>query len=102
MNGASPDLRLSEFTSQVKAQEIERYIAKLDRLIIAEPYNAPGVFFRSIETAREDNFQILQYPDIYNYLINSPSSYSRDSLKAYKILEGYKWIQSGSLTYNGT
>lgn len=49
MNGTSADLRLSEFTSQVKAQEIERYIAKLDRLIIAEPYNAPGVFFRSIE-----------------------------------------------------
>lgn len=44
MNGASADLRLSEFTSQVKAQEIERYIAKLDRLIIAEPYNAPGCF----------------------------------------------------------
>lgn len=35
---------------------------------------------------------------IYNYLINFTSSYSGDSLKAYKSLEGYKWTQSGFVT----
>ncbi|KAL1276487.1 hypothetical protein QQF64_036110 [Cirrhinus molitorella] len=47
------------------------------------------------ERARSlSTFPDLQYPDIYNYLINFPSSYSGDSLKAYKSLEGYKWTQS--------
>ena len=62
-------------------------------LNITDPYNAPGVLFKSISA--EEDVPDLQYPDIYNYLINFPSSYSRDSLKAYKSLEGYKWTQSG-------
>ncbi|ROL03942.1 hypothetical protein DPX16_23377 [Anabarilius grahami] len=41
-----------------------------------------------------DSFSDLQYPDMYNYLINFSSSYSGNSLKAYKNLEGYKWTQS--------
>ena len=41
----------------------------------------PGVLFKSISSAEED-VPDLQYPDIYNYLINFPSSYSGDSLKA--------------------
>lgn len=32
----------------------------------------------------------LQYPDIYNYLVNFPSSYFGESLKGYKSLEGFK------------
>ncbi|ROI15664.1 hypothetical protein DPX16_20202 [Anabarilius grahami] len=41
-----------------------------------------------------DIFSDLQYPDMYNYLINFPFSYSGDSLKDYKNLEWYKWTQS--------
>lgn len=49
---------------------------------IAQQHNAPGVLF----TTFENDFLDLQYPDIYNYLINLPSSYTGDSLKAYKSL----------------
>ena len=37
----------------------------------------------------------LEYPDIYNYLITFPSSYTGDSLRSYKGLEGYKFVQAG-------
>lgn len=52
------------------------------------------MLFTNIEAVGADNLPDLRYPDVYNYLINFPSYYSGDSLKAYKSLEGYKWKQS--------
>ncbi|KAK7889045.1 hypothetical protein WMY93_024605 [Mugilogobius chulae] len=86
----------SEYTSHFNSRDIELYIKKLNRLNITDPYNVPGVLFKSISA--EEDVPDLRYPDIYNFLINFPSCYSGDSLKAYKSLEGYKWTQSGFVT----
>lgn len=47
----------------------------------------------------------LQYPNIYNYLINFPSYYTRDSLKACKSVEEYRlsrdlWMTFCCAVYN--
>lgn len=82
----------SEFTKHFTNDQVNMYMSKLHRLGITDPYQAPGVLFTTFDAARD--VPDLCYPDIYNYLINFPSSYTGDSLKSYKGLEGYKWNNS--------
>ena len=83
----------SEYTCHFSLDEIR----KLHRLNISDPYNAPGVLFKSI-TSNEDYLPDLRYADIHSYLVNFPSVYTGDSLRAYKGLDAYKWCQSGFVT----
>ena len=36
-----------------------------------------------------------EYPGIYNYLVNTPIPHTKDQLKAYKSMEGYKYFVEG-------
>ncbi len=71
MNGASMSFKATEFTAHFHSKDIDLYIAKLNTLNITDPYNAPGVLLTCINKGT-DRFPDLQYPDIYNYLINFP------------------------------
>lgn len=37
----------------------------------------------------------VEYPDVYNYLIDAPSPYTKKSLKSYKSLDGFIFLRSG-------
>ncbi len=48
MNGASISFMATEFTVHFISKDIDLYIAKLNRLNITDPYNAPGVLLTFI------------------------------------------------------
>lgn len=69
--------------------EKERYLAKLTIIDGKDPY---------MLSSWSEDVQILPnvtYPDIVNYLLFSPSSYTLDDLKSYKGLDAYNYFVSG-------
>ncbi len=72
MNGTSIRFKATEFTAHFNSKDIDLYIAKFNRLNIKDLYNTPRGLLMCIKKWM-DRFPDLQYPDIYNYLINFPS-----------------------------
>ena len=48
---------------------------------------------------RSDIVPNIEFPDIYNFFINTPSPFIKEELKAYKSLDGYKYLVAGWVGY---
>ena len=84
--------RYSPYFYELEEPEKCRYAQKLDKLGgIDDPY------LQEASIVGEDwrNWPIVEYPDIYNYLIQTPSLYTGESLKAYKSLDAYNYYVNG-------
>ena len=82
----------SSYFYQLEEVTKQCYIEKLDKLGgINDPYSAEPT------TVCEDwqNWPDVEYADIYNYLIETPSVYTCNSLKAYKNLKAYNYYVNG-------
>lgn len=87
---STQERKYSDYYKQLEAKAKERYDEKLLIIETDDPYTfAPSPV---TSTAAVPN---IEYPDIYNYLINTPSPYTKEELKAYKSLEGYKYLLAG-------
>ena len=84
----------TEFTSHLEISQQERYVSKLTSLNISDPYAVPQALFTPLIDA-DVALPDLQYPDIYNYLVEFPSQFTGTSLKAYKSLDGYQYFTGG-------
>ena len=82
----------SEFYKQLDNKGKERYKTKLRMAGTDEdPYLIP----RSEWSTSKDLWPCVDFPDIYVYLINSPSPHTKDSLKAYKSSEAWAYFIAG-------
>ncbi|KAH3822281.1 uncharacterized protein LOC127881093 [Dreissena polymorpha] len=90
----SPDIQLSDYVNKLNPEAKQRYVIKLmydyGQNILPDPY--------SLKNGWKDDPSLwpeFDYIDIWEYLIESPGSFTRESLKAYKSLEAYRFVISG-------
>ena len=78
------------YFEQLDSKAKARYETRLDTigLNFDTPYTLTAL-------ASSDSMPEVEYPDVYNYLVNTPSPYTNEDLKAYKNLEGYKYLLAG-------
>ena len=85
--------RFSSYFFALEDEAKSRYLEKL--AIIGPDVDDPYVIDSA---ATSDAWPSIEFPDVYNYLINTPSLYTKESLKAYKSLDGYKFFTAGWVT----
>jgi len=86
----------SAYYQQLDAVAKARYREKLAMLgPIKDPY-LPSE--EQTASAQWNDWPEVQYPDMFNYLIATASPYTRQELKAYKSLEGYRQYADGWVT----
>ena len=81
----------SAYYYDLDVQAKSRYRDKLAKVgIMTDPY-LPS----TASSIDWQDWPDVQYPDVYNYLVETPSLYTRQQLKAYKSLEAYKQFVDG-------
>ena len=82
----------SEFYRQLDNTGKERYRRKLEMIGSKEdPYLLPVDDW----SKNKDLLPAVGFPDIYVYLINSPSPHTMESLKAYKSTDAWAYFTAG-------
>ena len=84
----------SDYYYKLETPAKKRYEVKLIQLELEnDPYTLENTDYDLTRDIR--GWPDIVYADIFVYLINYPSMYTKTSLKAYKSLESYKYVQSG-------
>ena len=86
----------SKYYSELHGEAKTRYKDKI-RLISYEkdPFCHLEVVNSSLHGLQWYEWPDVTYPDVYNYLINTPSFCTHEQLKAYKSMDGYNLYSSG-------
>ena len=88
----------SDFFKQLDARGKRRYDEKLEILgLCSDPYATTSEDWES----DPDCWPNVEFPDILNYLIDSPSPHTKESLKAYKSTEAWAYFIAGYVTNVG-
>ena len=85
---------LSTYAEELSIEDRETYAKKLtlnNETLLPDPLNINDNKWSSDITFLPD----LSWPDIVNYVINTPSEFTKDKIKAYKSLEAYNFFVNG-------
>ena len=84
---------LSAYAENLDFVSRARYVGKIELVGgFCDPYIIPLDRMTSLVSAKE--IPDVQSPDIFTYLIHTPSHYSGSELKCYKSLEAYNILYS--------
>ena len=90
----------SDYFKQLEPNDRENYKSKLmltNGKILPDPFTLTSNWSNDVTLIPEIN-----WPDIYNYLINTPSQFTYQSLKAYKSLESFNFFRFWACARNIT
>ena len=68
----------SETYDSLDANSKKWYHGKLDRIQDAISYSAQNPYLSDKENAAQDEYPLLEFGDIYSYLINAPTPYTKE------------------------
>ena len=86
--------KFSEYYWSLSEDVRKRYEEKLQKIgLDIDPYSPQEL--RNLNILTNIEWPNVQYPDIYHYMINTPSLYTKEDLKAYKSLDSYNYFVSG-------
>ena len=82
----------SDFFKQLDAADKKRYKEKLSKLGLRT-----DLYLMDTDqwSTSRNVWPSVEFPDICVYLLNSPSPYTKEALKAYKSSEGYAYFIAG-------
>ncbi|XP_053404526.1 uncharacterized protein LOC123534786 [Mercenaria mercenaria] len=90
----SDEIKLSDYAKKLPLEARQRYGVKL--LYDFGQCMLPDLYLLKSEWKDDPTlWPDIEYYDIWNYLIETPGSYTRESLKAYKSLDAYRFVISG-------
>ena len=89
----APAKKFSKYFNELDGTAKKQYLEKLHS--VGENIDDPYTLNWKETPAADDLWPSIEYPDIYNYLVNTPSPYTKEELKAYKSLDGCKYLVSG-------
>ena len=86
------EAQLSAYYNDLEEKAKSRYREKLEKLGgMTDPY----LNWQSEASIDWQLWPDVEYSNIFNYLIESPSVYTGESLKAYRSIDGYNYFVSG-------
>ena len=84
------------FKTLILEEDRSHYKKKLtlgNEVVLEDPFNIEeGNWTTDVKQLSD-----VCYPDIWNYLIETPSEFTKDKMKAYKSLESYNFFASGNV-----
>ena len=92
IQGAKEMAEVSSYLRSLNHKDLESYVNKLtlsDGIQLPDPYSIKDWI------VDPSKWPAIEWPDIYTYLIEKPSVYTKDKLRAFKSLDAYNYVVCG-------
>ena len=83
------------YSTYYRELDDEAKVRYREKLAILGHVDDPYIIARQSAVSDWQQWPEVEYPDIFNYLVTTPSLYTQDQLKAYKSLDAYNFSVNG-------